>query len=265
MKRGLFIFFIISILFLSSGIVWGYELPLPEYTRKELQQEVSVNNIPYTMFVYQSQLPSQEVISFYKQRLSEEGFILFSEDKPSNVLIFSRPQSKDGVMLRIEDRPDGSTYISVSYWKGNLCKQTKRMAALRKMGKDTPGRDIPGIPRYPGSVRVMSTEYGLMDIAVYATTDTKQQVLSFYKSQMVSQGWKQLQLDSLADKNKRVRNLLSSTMISLQRQMLMFKKGDILCGIGVGSSSRCAHCYGQEGSLAGTTVTITKFHLREQR
>ncbi|MCK5534424.1 hypothetical protein KAI68_04845 [bacterium] len=60
-----------------------------------------------------------------------------------------------------------------------------------KEKKDVIGEDILGIPRYSGMIRTWYTDDGQSKMIIYEVKATKEELLKFYKKEMVSRGWKQ--------------------------------------------------------------------------
>jgi hypothetical protein len=64
-------------------------------------------------------------------------------------------------------------------------------ARLRAPRRDKAGFDVPGVPRYPGSVRVssMAMEDGKIQIVRYATDASADMITSYYKHALEPEGW----------------------------------------------------------------------------
>ncbi len=62
--------------------------------------------------------------------------------------------------------------------------------------KDTPGRDLPDLPRPPGSIRIVAAfvEGAAHNVVSYQSTQTPDQVNAFYGSQMKTLGWEDVDL-----------------------------------------------------------------------
>ena len=232
MRLRLYIIIFIFVCLLGNNITaWGYTLPLPQNTIKQHKEEMRFNNIPYTLQVYQSQLYPDEIISFYKENLLSQGFILFIEDKVTNTLMFHRPQSNDNLAITIIKGGQGDlTSLSVSHWRGDLSKYRDSSSSSREITKDALGKDVPGIPRYPGSIRISSVKRGPMKNASYRIPDaTKEEIVSFYEREMSSRGWQRFSGDVFA--KQKASKLLPGDKRLAGSDFLLFEKKDSLCGI----------------------------------
>lgn len=80
----------------------------------------------------------------------------------------------------------GTRYLTV--WTDDQFDLTK---FLPSGGEDTPGRDIDGVPRFPGAVRVLAAdERGrLAQMAVYNGQGSPETAAMFYDARMATLGW----------------------------------------------------------------------------
>jgi hypothetical protein len=188
------------VFFLGSTMAIAYTLPLPDNTVKEEADETQAeaNNTRFDLAVYRSRLPAQEILSFYKENLAKAGFRLLTEDKKAKYLYFANPESDERFFILADDTIGDEVYIRVSHWYGNPPDYRDFLSEGGK--KDMLGKDLAGIPRYPGAVRLSSLEYGGMQTASYKSDDRKEAIVSFYESRMISSGWKKL---STADSGRR--------------------------------------------------------------
>jgi hypothetical protein len=190
-----FIIFLL-VFFLGNAMALGFTLPLPENTvREEDGVQAEANNTQFDLAVYRSSLSVEKILSFYKENLTKEGFRLLTEDIKAKSLYFAHPETDERFVIVVDDESSGDeTYIRVSHWYGNLPDYRDFLSEGGK--KDIPGKDLAGIPRYPGAVRVSSLEYGPVQTASYKSDDSKEDILNFYEDRMVSSGWKK---SSIAD------------------------------------------------------------------
>ncbi len=243
------------IFFLSKSVILAYTLPVPGNTIRKAEQKINLNNIPYTVEVYQSGLSYEELISFYKANLTEAGFILVNEDRVSKILVFSHPKSQENLALRIDDIRKDLTNISVSQWEGSLLKpETLQISQGEKAKKDSPGKDLPEVPRYPGSIRISSIEQGIMRNVAYRTADGKEKARSFYETKMPALGWQRFSEDALA--KQKAAEILGGDRRFAEGDFLVYTKKNSVCGILIiDGSGRCSPqgCSqeDQEGSIIG--------------
>lgn len=249
--------FIALFFFLSPSFLFAYSLPLPRNTTKAAEQDMNLNGIPYFIEAYQSSLSYEELTSFYKADLSKAGFILVSEESAGKVFVFSHPQSQENLALYIDDKRKDLINISVSQWKGDFLKpETEQVSPGEEAKEDSPGKDLPGVPRYPESIRISSIEKGILKNASYRTVDEKEEVRSFYETRMPALGWQRAAEDILA--KQKAGEILAGDRRFAEGSFLFYTKKNSVCGILIidGSSGDCSQqgCSsqsGQEGSIIG--------------
>ncbi|MCM8801119.1 MAG: hypothetical protein NC912_03790 [Candidatus Omnitrophica bacterium] len=240
MKARLLIF--IFFLTIAQSEALSYNLPIPEDTAEGGEQEVNFNGISYIMKSYQSQLSCEEIISFYKRNLINQGFILISEDKIRKFLQFRNPKLKENLMLIIGEEEDGLTDYFLNSWKGDkLFPQA--LTSERGQEKDFPGKDLPEVPRYPVSTRLTSIELGPMKNASYKTSHSPQEIITFYETNMPSYGWKRIGQD-YSQEASRFFEGHSLFDILAKGNFLLFEKKNTICGIMVASGSDTGGCSG---------------------
>ncbi len=237
-------------------IVFAYTLPIPEYTIKLSEEKFTLNTIPHTLELFQSKASPEEIISFYKENLGREGFILFDEDKLNQIVFFIKPSTKENLVFHIDFIKDDLTHYSISRSKGDLLMQSPNEIE-KKADADAPGRDVPEIPRYPGSIRTSSVQRHGMINAVYKTTHRKEDIISFYKNKMLSYGWKPFGQESLVQ-NQASKILVGESLFS-STEFLLFEKGKGLCGIVVVPISECQQGCLPGVSSGGSMVSIVSF------
>ena len=213
---------------LITNLAFGYTLPVPTNTVKESEQALDINNIPYTTQAYLSQLSLEEAASFYKENLPKQGFALVNEYEETHTLIFSNPAFNDNLAILIENAPENKVSIKISSWHGELIT-TKEQVDKLDLTKDAPGNDVPGVPRYPGSIRVSAVSFSGMKNASYMSQDEKEKILSFYETEMPAQGWKNHGVGDLA--KQKAADLLGGNNGLAQSEFLFFEKKDNFCGI----------------------------------
>jgi hypothetical protein len=81
----------------------------------------------------------------------------------------------------------GTRYLTI--WTDDQFDLTKFLPAGEN--DDAPGRDIEGVPRYPGTIRVLSAdERGrAAQMAVYNGTGSPETAFMFYQARMQTMGW----------------------------------------------------------------------------
>ena len=94
-----------------------------------------------------------------------------------------------GRLTAPESSPGG---VSASQ-SGTSQEAARTAARMRLPEDDVPGVETPGLPRYPGSVRVDFDRWGTAGVvgtdADYLTADPLPQVQRFYRASFVRHGW----------------------------------------------------------------------------
>lgn len=266
MKMRLFIAGLLFILFLSQGIALAdyAALPLPEATTKEGEQEFKVNNIESRSEFYQSRISPREIAAFYKENLPAQGFILVSENKAINVLAFSHPRLKESLNIAIEEANEqGFASFSITRSGADLLKAKESIVGpMSPTSNDAPGRDLPGIPRYPGAIRMTTLEQAGVTNVSYRTINTQSEVASFYEKEMPGRGWKRLSGVEEPAKQKAA-ELLGGDKRLAGSAYLLFEKGDTICGIMViaagGASGDCGSPGGCPKGSEGSFLSMGLF------
>lgn len=197
-----FLIFVLGFLLVSTGTIFA-EIDFNDGTKipafplaKEIwsgPQIVEINGTPLQMFCFGTDRPVAEITNFYKDNLPKAGWKLGEAFGDLNVIYFT----KDNKYLYVAASgtlrgygPSFTKYVML------LSKQELHLCAafnfLRGPDfKEMPGRDISFIPRYPGSVRVVSiVREDKEAFFVYLVRDDAQRIAQFYRENLPTFGWK---------------------------------------------------------------------------
>ena len=183
---------------LLSGL---FESDVPVYPalRKTEEQAVTLNETEMTIMRFEgNDVSVPDIIDYYKKVLAQKGWATVGERVVWNnsVVIQFSHKEKRGMMsfmvmpAEIFGRPANSVMVEVLYVPQRGDNSQKAEALLS--AQDIPGVDIPGVPRYPGSMRLRSMQTGAgMMSADYKIADTScvECVADFYKQEMTKGGW----------------------------------------------------------------------------
>ncbi len=219
--------FLTAVFFFCSNAVFAFEAPLPEGAIKDASQDVKLNGVPYNVESYHCPLAFAELASFYKEKLPPQGFNLVSEDANTHTMRFSNRFSDNIAVILTKDQK-GQTIINLNYWKGPISKEPTG-ASVMEQKKDSLGEDIPGIPRYPGSIRITSSSLTGEKGAVYKCAANKEEIADFYAEYMVRRGWEKVSGSQQA-KNE-ADNILGGQELLEKSFFNMYQKKDEYCGI----------------------------------
>jgi hypothetical protein len=163
----------------DSSIVWD-------------DKRVQINGIDSAGTHLRSQSEVGEVINFYKEFFLGNGWQIKDDFKEQNVIAFTR---KDRFMY-VAGQSNGKdapcdVYLISSPSDLALCKILARLMDKGiVMQEDAAGRDIPDIPRYPASKRMVSIFAPYEGaILLYQAAATPAEIIRFYQSQLEANGW----------------------------------------------------------------------------
>lgn len=205
-KIFLLLFTIISVGLLSGFFVSYAEnisftnlaepIPVPEKSENFWpgRQIVELNNTETQMYYYANELyPPEKIIEFYKNYFPTIGWQLKDYWQLMRVAHFEKDARH--IYIGVTELKGGSKlFIIYSKEPVHVCLNYSSIST-KDVIPDRPGRDIPIIPRMPGSVRLTSVirkdpaGMPLEALFVYATKDDMVKITNFYKSQLGTGGW----------------------------------------------------------------------------
>lgn len=188
-KKSLVFFFFLFILSYVSAGAWE-NVPLPGQTVKLKEEEALVNGKKINFIYCRSSLSAQDIANFYLRFLPGMGW---QEDCPecrekgmNAPLVLTRSGTKITINIIPNPIETGKNEVIIT-----LHESDKEPRQLPEEGEDAPGTDLPFLPRYPASQRLssFSREAGKKAILAYTTTDSLEEVLSFYQQKMMDYDW----------------------------------------------------------------------------
>lgn len=242
--------------FYAQAIIWE-EIPSFSKANKIKEEEILINTAPAKTIVYQSDSAAQEIMDFYKTSLPSYGgwkldnlvnrenttaavfsknefrvsiiiqeiqaktyiLITHSRDQPASLEEFSRLEQEEIEELFAQQGIAGEE----EGWEEKLEEFISTEAEKGVTSGDAAGKDLDFVPRYPHSIRLFSVErnFAKKMILVYSTTDSVDNVVSFYRKNMGSFGWNlinEVNFQNMPDKIKE-----SMNNVNLQGMALIFK------------------------------------------
>jgi len=253
-KQIVLIFCFLSFAAISKAAVWENIPAFPQAERIR-QEETLVNNSPARTTVYSTLASPEEIVKFYKTKLINFGWKLETEANQQGIemLMFSKGDKFLNIMLQ---SILGKNFITLaqSINPKELLKQKppcpeceKKQEELNKgiepardliskdenfSKKDTPGRDLQFVPRYPGAVRAsaMERENGKKVNLSYYSQSSVEDVVNFYRQNMGNYYW---QLDNQIDFQNLPEGLAEKIPVNINGQSLVFKSSSASCIISI--------------------------------
>ncbi len=229
-------------------------LPMPpqsQMVRKD--KPVEINGVNARGTHLRCNLTAKEITDFYQDIFFKAGWELEYRSEIQYVTSFI----KDGkyMYVGIQENSRGipaDVYLISSPADLAICRMLASMMQKGIMQAEAPGKDIPEIPRYPLSKRMVSIfapEAGA--ITVYQAQDSPKEIADFYRRHLKSSGWRLMQ-----DFNSPQIQRLLPKGASLDMAALIFVKGDDT--LVINAAPIAAEATGQEGSARGSAFTIVK-------
>ncbi len=162
--------------------------PKPPSAKKVRTEQMKVMGINFPVTIYSSKDSFAEISRFYRRKLVSQGW----EDLLSKQSIMSGGTSgfakmlifiKDEEMITVQELPSSGastdTYFSVSRGESSLPKY-----------EETERPEPKDVPIYPNARPIpMYFDFGGTQPLGYATSDSVESVIDFYKGSMPSYGW----------------------------------------------------------------------------
>ena len=118
-------------------------------------------------------------------------------------------------------------HMYVTIFKGGMPKIEDSFS-----NRDAKGKDVPGVPRYPRSVRISSVQMGKLKNASYKTSDRKEDILYYFEKTMGRHGWKKFEISEKARKQAASTPGPAAQLIAGDA-FLLFQDKENMCAIGV--------------------------------
>lgn len=172
-------FLILLICFFWVNLALALSLPLPPNTKVIREEVVEAAGQDKQVTFCESDLNEEQVSAFYRKQLESRGYSIFMQQK--NLGVYLKGQEMFMVMI---GPPSGTAKTSV------ILTTTKMDTAGMPAGPQV-CEDIPSIPVYPGAQCLGSMRMKNMRAisAKYSVSAELENVLGFYRSQMLKNGW----------------------------------------------------------------------------
>ncbi|RJO64540.1 MAG: hypothetical protein C4540_03770 [Candidatus Omnitrophota bacterium] len=170
-----------------------WNLPAPANTKVIWQDKpLEFNGVSAPSIRLRSQLSAEEIYNFYKEILSQRKWELSNfKDAQRNTYTFV----KDGafIYLAIFEYPEEEArdiYLVKSSANLSFCYTLKDQVLQKEVGEDLPGKDIPGVLRYPGSKRKVDFAVpGEGEFLMYEANAQPQEIAQFFRRTLKPGGW----------------------------------------------------------------------------
>ena len=158
-------------------------------TRKE-QSDINLQNFTANITHYQSPLSPDVIVNFYKQNLPEKGWQLLGEGSEGSVAMATFTKEKENVSISAYTLGLGQTDIYIS--RSQVPQDALSQLPATEQGQDTPGKDFPWAPRYPGAVRKLyqQDKQSGVTAVTYAVNARPEEIVEFYQYRMPENGWR---------------------------------------------------------------------------
>ncbi|MBL7081305.1 MAG: hypothetical protein ISS44_01890 [Candidatus Omnitrophica bacterium] len=227
-----------------EAAIWE-RIPVFPQAERIKEEETLVNNIPAQISIYSTVVPPEEVIEFYKTKLTNFGWSLVKETNQQgiNLIVFSKKDKF--VNITVQDIL-GKNFITTTQGKApeELPEEASSCPDCQKglktfegqgigvLEEDTPGQDLEFVPRYPGSIRANVTERknGKKVTLSYYSQDSVEDVINFYRQNMGYYHWV---LENELDLTNLPESLSTQLPISFNGRSLTFKSSFASCIINI--------------------------------
>lgn len=270
-KQAIFILWFLFFAALTDAAVWE-NIPAFPQAQKVKQEDTLVNNKQIQTTIYTTAASPQEVVAFYRAKLSSFGWKLESEiaQQGINMLVLSKEDKYLNVMVQ---NIMGKNFLTIT--QSILSKEPppkeekscpeceKQSEELRKKLKltsesiledaqiakefspqidvsseeDTPGKDLQFVPRYPGAVRVndIERENGKKVSLTYYSRDSVEAVVDFYRRNMGNYYWNPGDEVDFSDIPE---ELSEKIKVDIKGKSLVFKSATASCIISITEESQ---------------------------
>jgi hypothetical protein len=195
----LYLAFFISVFFLAgvsaAKEAESFSVPPPPEGKLMDTHNMRMGGVDISSFLYISSRDAGDIIDYYKGFFEGKEFevVLDKVSAGRKLVRFN----KEGLIVNISVAPQGDeTQVVVAHYslpQGasplDEPKPTWQEAISMLPKEDSPGKDLPFIPRPPESVRVLSVDYKNSADLSYISSKPPEEVREFYENQMSSRGW----------------------------------------------------------------------------
>lgn len=212
--------FDLSLLTLYAMDVNLFNLPVPAGTEVVYQDKTAqINGISAQVTHLSSVLGAKEIFNFYQDELFKRDWQIKNDSSQYGVLAFVKEEGYFYVGVRENGKEfPRDVYLVSSPRDLAICNMLKDYFLKEQIAEDTPGKDLPDVPRFPGAKRRMNLfapEQGL--ILLYEVEAPVASIAQFYKSALKTNGWE-------ANKLFNYNEIKSVTPGAKDLEMLFFEK-----------------------------------------
>ncbi|MCX5714630.1 MAG: hypothetical protein NT033_07490 [Candidatus Omnitrophica bacterium] len=170
-----------------------WQLPLfPEATVIWRDRPIEVNQVKATATHLRTSQPAAKVLQFYKSALEGLGW-KYSKDLTPEISTFVKDNKfvYVGIFPAQQDTPR-DVYLIASPVSLTICEELRDYFLKEHIMPDTQGKDLDGVPRYPGSRRrldiLMPRQAG---VVIYESDSSPRDIARFFRQEMQRAGWKE--------------------------------------------------------------------------
>lgn len=177
--------------FAMDEALWN--LPAPADTKVIWQDKpLEFNGVSAPSIRLRSQLSAEEIYNFYKEILSQRKWVL-SDFKDAQKNTYTFVKDSEFIYLAIFEYPQEEArdiYLVKSSANLSFCYTLKDQVFQKEVGEDLPGKDIPGLLRYPGSKRKVDFAVpGEGKFLMYEADAQPQEIAQFFRRTLKPGGW----------------------------------------------------------------------------
>lgn len=238
MRKRLAVLLVLWALFLlGADKIFAWEgITLPSQTVIIKEDELLLNGQARKYLHCRSSLSYAEIKDFFLRFLPSVGWQVDCNEcakrKGDVSLSFTKGSNKLDIILPNMHLETGKNDFMA------VIRDVKNEAeSVAKEGEDYPGEDIPSLPRYPKSQRVVSIER-ISDKKIklgYQTEDSIYEVLDFYSSKISEYGWRLVRELDFQDVEKQLDSVMKSQkgLKRLEGGALVIENSQAMCIITV--------------------------------
>lgn len=233
---------IFSAVILSANIVLAASLPLPPNTRVVKNDTVATGGGDQEMTFCESSLKPEQISVFYRNELEKRGYSIFLQQ--ANMAVYMKGKELFMVMVS-----------AAGANKTNIVLTESGMNVADEMGKRS-CEDIEAVPVYPGAVCMgslrMKNARALNNR--YSTSAGLEEVVNFYRLQMLQEGW-------VLEKDTNLSDSLPAEALNLgpEAGINMDLGNTIMLGYRGAQGNHCAIMIMSSPVSKGTIITITYY------
>jgi len=204
----------------------------PASGNKTSEQEIVISGQPAKLIHYESNLSQRDILDFYYNSLTNQGWKVTKENRESGLIAFAKDNDSANIMvMNIPQRGKNDILITLIE-DCPSCQGQEQALKPEEPEVDVVGEDLVSAPRYPGSLRILflKTEIPAGITVIYKTQAGKEKILDFYVQKMAEGGWQEKNRMSMGDLKADPRfSALSSQLsknIDADAETILYAKGN---------------------------------------